>query len=195
MLFSRVYSSCIVSGMSSLSGIDPAVAASLGFRKAEYTVVERERRWLCAAIPRDQIRQTLTVTDLYVDDTRLRLRDMRPSDGGAPLLRLTRKADVDPRTRLITSIYLPEPEFAVLAAALKGQRLTKTRYRLHAPPGILLSVDQFQGELAGLILAEAEFQNDEALAAFAIPPFAIREVTAEPEYTGAWLARHGLPRR
>jgi hypothetical protein len=90
----------MVPGMSSLAGIDLAVAASLGFRKAEYTAVERERRWLCTAVPRDQIRQTLTITDLYVHDTRLRLRDMRPSDGGAPLLRLSRKADVDARTRV-----------------------------------------------------------------------------------------------
>ena len=179
--------------MSSLTGIDPALAASLGFRKATYTAVERERRWLCAAIPRDQVRQTLTVTDLYVSDTRLRLRDMRPSDGGEPLLRLSRKADVDARTRLITSIYLPEAEFAVLALALQGKRLTKTRYRLHAPPGVVMSVDEFHGQLTGLILAEAEFQDDETLAAFAAPPFTVREVTEEPEYTGGWLAHNGHP--
>lgn len=179
--------------MSSLVGIDPAVAASLGFRKAEYTAVERERRWLCDAIPRDQIRQTLAITDLYVYDTHLRLRDMRPSDGGEPLLRLSRKADVDARTRLITSIYLPEAEFAVLASALKGRRVTKTRYRLHSPPGVVLSVDEFHGELTGLMLLEAEFQNDNALTAFAMPPFAVREVTDEPEYTGGWLARNGRP--
>jgi CYTH domain-containing protein len=171
------------------------VAISLGFRKLEYTAVERERRWLCAEVPREQIRETVTVTDLYVDGTRLRLRDMRPSDGGPPLLRLTRKADVDMRTRLITSIYLPEDEFAVLAAALQGRRLTKKRHRLHVPPGgVALSVDEFQGELDGLILAEAEFQSDEALAACPTPPFSVREVTDNPEYTGGWLAYNGRPR-
>ncbi len=182
-----------MSDMSSLAGIDPVVAASLGFRKADYTAVERERRWLCAAVPRDQIRQTLTITDLYVDGTRLRLRDMRPSDGGTPLFKLSRKADVDARTRLITSIYLPEAEFAVLASVLKGPGLTKTRHRLHAPPEVLLSVDEFHGALAGLILAEAEFKSDAALTAFATPPFAVREVTDEPEFTGGWLAHHGPP--
>jgi CYTH domain-containing protein len=50
-------------------------------------------------------------------------------------------------------------------------------------------------ERSGLILAEAEFQNDEALTAFAIPPFAVREVTDDPEYTGGWLAIHGRPRQ
>jgi CYTH domain-containing protein len=118
---------------------------------------------------------------------------MRPSDGGPPLLRLTRKADVNSRTRLITSIYLPEDEFAVLATALTGSRITKTRHRLHAPAGVDLSVDEFRGELAGLILAEAEFQTDEALSAFAAPSFAVREVTDDLEYTGGWLASHGCP--
>lgn len=180
--------------MSSLAGIDPAVAASLGFRKAEYTVVERERRWLCAAVPRDQIRQSLTITDLYVRGTRLRLRHVLPNDGGTPLLRLTRKADVDARTRLITSIYLPEEEFSVLAAALEGPCLTKTRHRLHATAGTALSVDEFHGKLDGLVLAEAEFPSDEALAAFPSPPFAVREVTDDLEYTGGWLAHYGRPR-
>ena len=46
------------------------------------------------------------------------------------MLRLSRKADVDARTRLITSVYLPESEFAVLAAALPGRRLRKIRHRL-----------------------------------------------------------------
>jgi CYTH domain-containing protein len=184
----------ILAVVSAFTNIDPTLAASLGFRRPEYTAVERERRWLADGVPRDQIRQTLTVVDLYVNGTRLRLRDMRPIDGGPPLRRLSRKADVDARTRLITSIYLPEEEFAVLAAALVGRRITKTRHRLHAPPGILLSVDEFDGALAGLVLVEAEFQTDEALAAFSAPSFAVREVTDDPEYTGGWLAHHGRPR-
>jgi len=88
--------------------IDQTIAAALGFPKQEYTAVELERRWLCRDVPHSLIRQTLTVTDLYVTGTRLRLREMRPIGGGPPLLRLSRKADVNTRTRLITSIYLPD---------------------------------------------------------------------------------------
>lgn len=179
--------------MSSSTKIDPALAASLGFPKLSYAVVERERRWLCAEVPREEVRETLTVTDLYVDGARLRLRDMRPANGGAPMLRLTRKADVDARTRLLTSIYLPENEFALLATTLQGARITKIRHRLRAPSGVLLSVDEFQGALAGLILAEAEFETDEAMTAFAQPWFVIREVTEAVEYSGASLARYGCP--
>jgi len=170
--------------------IDPSIAIALGFPKPHYTVVERERRWLCREVPRSLIRQTLTVTDLYVTGTRLRLREMRPIDGSPAMLRLTRKADVDAYTRLITSIYLPEEEFALLASVLPGERLQKIRHRLHAPPGVVLSVDEFQGELSGLILAEAEFPTAQELAAFPAPAFAAREVTSEVQYTGAELVKH-----
>jgi CYTH domain-containing protein len=174
--------------------IDSNIAAALGFPKPHYTAVEHERRWLCHEVPRSRIRQSLTVTDLYVTGTRLRLREMRPIDGGPGQLRLTRKADVDAQTRLITSIYLPEDEFQVLAAALQGARLTKLRHRLHAPPGVVLSVDEFGGELTGLVLAEAELPTAAELAAFPLPDFASREVTDDVRYTGGSLVRNGLPR-
>ncbi len=164
--------------------IDSAIAAALGFPKTKYTAIERERRWLLSEVPRSLIRQTLQVTDVYVDGTRLRLREMRPLDGAPALLKLTRKADVDARTRLITTIYLPEEEYAVLAAVLSGPRITKIRHRLHAPPGVMMSVDEFQGDLSGLVLGEAEFDSDEDLERFPMPSFAIREVTDEVAYTG-----------
>lgn len=81
--------------------IPPDVAASLGFLKTDYVVVERERRWLCRDVPRDRIARSERMTDLYVTGTHLRLRDARPLDGGPPRLRLTRKVDVDAHTRLI----------------------------------------------------------------------------------------------
>jgi hypothetical protein len=128
--------------------IDREVAAALGFPKPRYTLVERERRWLCREVPREHIARTEAITDLYVRGSRLRLREARPIDGAAPMLRLSRKADVDAHTRLISSIYLPEEEFALLAASLPGVRIKKLRHRLHSPlPGVLLAVDEFQAEL------------------------------------------------
>ena len=173
--------------------IDQKIAAALGFPKRNYVAVERERRWLCREIPRDRIRHTEAITDLYVTGARLRLRESRPLDGGAPMLRLSRKADVDPRTRLITSIYLPEEEFAVLAASLPGIQIRKLRHRLQPLAGVAMLVDEFQGDLHGLLLAEAEFETQDALAAFPMPDFAVREVTDDSRFTGGSLARYGLP--
>ena len=174
--------------------IDRQTATALGFPKLKYAFVERERRWLCGEVPRDRVNETVAITDLYVTGARLRLREERPLNGGAAMLRLTRKVDVDAHTRLITSIYLPEDEFDLLARSLSGVRIRKLRHRLKHYQGVEMSVDEFQGELEGLIMAEAEFETPEQLAAFPMPDFALREVTTDPRFTGGHLAKHGLPK-
>lgn len=173
--------------------IDQQIAETLGFPKQDYRAIERERRWLCHEVPREPILQTEMITDLYVTGARLRLREMRPADGTTPKFKLSRKADVDHQTRLITTIYLPEDEFAVLATALPGLRLRKLRHRLHCPPGIMIAIDEFQDELNGLILAEVEFKTPELLAAYPMPSFAIHEVTDDARFTGAYLVKNGIP--
>jgi hypothetical protein len=82
-----------------------------------------------------------------------------------------RKADIDPHTCLISSIYLPENELAVLAASLAGIPIRKLRHRLRSPiPSVKLHIDEFQAAHAGLLLAEAEFESADVLAAFTGPP-------------------------
>jgi CYTH domain-containing protein len=174
--------------------INQQIATALGFPKPAFMSVEHERRWLCREVPRERIAHTEAITDLYVTGARLRLREARPIGGGAAKLRLSRKADVDPRTRLITSIYLPEEEFAVLAASLPGVRIKKLRHRLQSPPDVAMHVDEFQGVLEGLIMVEAELRTADLLAAFPMPDFAIREVTDDPRFTGGYLVKNGLPK-
>ncbi|MFO1087045.1 MAG: hypothetical protein U1E21_21025 [Reyranellaceae bacterium] len=174
--------------------VDPTIALALGFPKAVYTQVERERRWLSRSPPRDTIMQSELITDLYVTGTHLRLREARLLDGsGTAKLRLSRKADVDARTRLVTSIYLPEQEFAVLAASLPGIRIAKRRHRLKSPAGTLMSLDEFLGDLEGLVLLEAEFTSDALMEGFTVPDCALGEVTDDPHYGGGALAAYGLP--
>lgn len=175
--------------------IDQQTADSLGFPKSKYRAIERERRWLCRTVPREQILQTQAITDLYVTGARLRLREMRALDGSTPKFKLSRKADVDHYTRLITTIYLQEEEFTVLANSLSGARLRKLRHRLHSPTGVMLAVDEFQDGLKGLILIEAEFKTPELLSAFAMPDFAVREVTDDPRFTGGYLVHNGVDLR
>jgi CYTH domain-containing protein len=173
--------------------IDQETAKALGFPKAHYINVERERRWLCGRLPTELFVATEQISDLYVTGARLRLRTARPLDGGPAMLRLTRKADVDQHTRLISSIYVPEDEFALLATSLKGVTLTKLRHRLKATADVSMCVDVFQGELVGLVLVEAEFKTLEALHAFPAPSFCGREVTADQRFTGGNLVAAGLP--
>ena len=77
---------------------------------------------------------------------------------------------------------------------LPGVRIKKLRHRLQRLSGIVIAVDEFQGELEGLVIAEAEFDTPERLAAFDMPEFAVREITDDLRFTGASLARNGLPK-
>lgn len=172
--------------------IDPELARTLGFPKLKYAYVERERRWLCARLPDAEIVSADAITDLYIDGSRLRLREARPLDGGPVMRRLGRKGDVDATHRLITSIYLSESEFALLAG-LPGRCIEKVRHRLAPIDGRTFGVDVFAGALQGLVLSEKEFESDDEMATCPHPPFALREVTDDPRYAGGWLAAHGLP--
>lgn len=173
--------------------ISQQLAEVLGFPKAHYRIVERERRWTSRQIPTDQVRSAERITDTYIFGTRLRLREARPVDGSLPMLRLSRKADADDTTRLISSIYLSEDDFSALRRGLPGVSLQKIRHRLQAPHGISMCVDEFEGTLSGLIIFEAEFANDEKLECFETPKFAIREITGESRYSGFSLATDGMP--
>ena len=133
------------------------------------------------------------ITDLYVSGTRMRLREARPLSGGPALLRLSRKADIDAQTRLITSIYLPEDEFEVLARSLSGKKIHKLRHRFAPKPGVVWLADEFQGALAGLYVAEAEFKTRESMSVFTTPEFAVREITEDHRFTGGCLVEQGLP--
>jgi len=172
--------------------IDRETAAALGWPKLKYAGVERERRWLCAAVPTGRVLRRETITDLYVIATQLRLREAVPLGDGTPIRRLTRKGDVDSHTRLLTSIYLSPEEFGLLSA-LPGRTLRKTRHHIGLVKGVEMSVDVFEGALAGLILAEAEFDDAVTMAAYPSPGFAVREVTDDLRYSGGRLAAEGLP--
>ena len=54
-------------------------------------------------------------------------------------------------------------------------------------------MDVFEGALTGLIMAEAEFGDVEAMANYPMPDFAFLEVTDDIRYTGGRLVTDGLP--
>jgi len=79
-------------------------------------------------------------------------------------------------------MLLEEVEFGMLSQ-LAASTIAKTRYRL--PP---LCVDVFEGTLAGLVLAEAEYDSPEEAVAFQAPAFVVAEVSGDERFTGGRLA-------
>ena len=146
-----------------------------------YARVERERRFLAPGPPQRGVMAERRIVDRYLDGTRLRLRRSTPvGDGATPVsLKLTQKIPGRPWGTL-TTVYLSEQEYAVLAA-LPARTLVKRR--LSVPP---FGYDVFDGPLTGLVLAEAEFPDDERAAALAVPAGLV-EVTADARFTGGRL--------
>jgi CYTH domain-containing protein len=75
-------------------------------------------------------------------------------------------------------LYLSAVEWQAIADV---PARTVRKVRTSIPP---FGVDVFQDELAGLVLAEAESDTDDDLAALAPPDGAVAEVTADQRFTG-----------
>lgn len=83
-------------------------------------------------------------------------------------------------------------QFEALWELSEGRRVAKRRSVI-PHEGLRIEVDVFEGDLAGLVVAEVEFDTPEAAAAFVPPSWLGAEVTGRPEWTNASLAVRGRP--
>lgn len=156
----------------------------------KYAVGEYERRFLLSAVP-PEANNPRRIADRYLDNTRLRLRAVTTNDanGGGNVLKLGHKRrvnDDDPTQIMCTSLYLDEAEFTSLSA-LPARPLEKTRWAINID-GQPCSVDEFAGDLEGLILLEVDMHDPARLNSFAPPPWAGTEITYDETFTGGQLA-------
>jgi CYTH domain-containing protein len=156
-----------------------------GLAPGKYARIERERRFLLAALPSTgQPTIARRITDHYLSGTSLRLRHIRGHGGDQ--YKLTQKIPAThpgPVQGLITNIYLSQAEHDRLVTALPGEPLSKTRYSI--PP---LGIDVFDPPLHGLVIGEAEFSTDAEMLAFQPPGYTQAEITSDPRFTGGRLA-------
>ena len=154
-----------------------------------YSRYEIEKKFLLNKLP-DTLPETyIDIHDLYLKNSNLRLRIERSPSGEIIGRKLTRKEsapDEGLETSVITSLNLTENDLLALGQ-LNGSSLKKRRYILEFSDQRVV-FDQFQGVLDGLILAEIEFKNYEALSKFELKYVDWEEVTGNPEYSGGSLA-------
>jgi CYTH domain-containing protein len=164
--------------------------------------IERERRFLLNGFPDcANTSRTSHITDRYIDDTSLRLRKQYEEAVSRTVFKLTQKIAAPgsgAQQGFITTMYLDESEYRVLRQ-LSAREIAKTRYSV--PP---FGIDVFEGELEGLVLAEAEFGSASDADALKVPSFAVREVSVDHRFTGgrlvhasrqeisAWLLESGI---
>ena len=154
--------------------------------------MEIERKFLVAEPPPDLDRHPASAIDqgylaVHADGTEVRLRRrdgaavLTVKSGGA-LVRVEEEIALDPGT------------FERLWPLTEGRRLVKVRHLLPAPaPGVVIELDVYGGALAGLVLAEAEFETEAAAAAFEPPAWLGRDVTADARFKNQRLALDGAP--
>lgn len=175
-------------------GLDPAVwvarrwetlaMSERGPGDGRYAYLEREQRWLLAAVP-EQARFRSEILDRYLQGTRLRLRRVTLPD--RVVYKLGQKVRLvagDPERVKLTNIYLTAEEYDTFAT-LSGAEIAKERFVMPWGPADL-AVDRFQGRLDGLVLAEAELGPEDGL--HELPPFALADVTHDDRYSGGALA-------
>jgi CYTH domain-containing protein len=157
----------------------------------KYARIEEERRFLLKSLPQDMLESDpfIRIIDRYIPETRLRLRRMKSPEGDTITLKLGQKyqpEDFDAQQTIMTNMYLNEAEYQVLRR-LGGAQINKRRY-----PYVFeqqqYSIDVFDRDLAGLVLAEIESRPGVDIAILPFPGFALREVTGDPVFSGANLA-------
>jgi CYTH domain-containing protein len=154
--------------------------------QGRYARLEREQRWVLRERPADVLGPPVSIVDLYLAGTTLRLRRMESET--TVVCKLGQKVRADPSSparAMVTNLYLTEPEFATFLV-LGGDQIAKVRWRW-PEGGRSLVVDQFEGPLDGLLLAEVEldagatWQHD--------PPLAVADVTDDDRFSGGRLSR------
>lgn len=153
----------------------------------KYAHPEVERKFLFATIPPNATFRA-DITDHYITNTTLRLRRMQTEhDVTFKLAQKLRAHPHDARVILHTNFYLSEAEYVFLVATLPSHRLEKKRLALHGGT-MPIAIDQFQGQLAGLVIAEVDFGPHGDPSSFVMPSFALAEVTDDERFTGGRLA-------
>lgn len=86
------------------------------------------------------------------------------------------------------NLALDAASYAHLKAKADGRVITKKRYRLPEKEGLTIELDVFEGELAGLVLAEVEFPDEQLAEKYQPPEWFGREVTYEKTYHNSNLS-------
>ncbi len=143
----------------------------------------REPKWLgnCEATRIEQ--GYLAIEGEGGTEIRLRRRD------GESVLTVKRGSG---RTRTEEEINLEPEQFDALWPLTEDRRVAKTRYLVPTETGTI-EVDVYEGELAGMVTAEMEFDSEAASDAFEPPDWLGAEVTGDDRYANKTLATHGLP--
>ena len=151
--------------------------------------IEIERKFLVDELPPDldwlderALRQGYVALD---GDTEVRVRD----DAGTWWLTIKHGGGM---RRVEEEVELEAHRGESLWSLTEGRRVEKVRHRMPYG-GAVLEVDVYEGDLAGLVVAEVELPDEDTANAWEGPAWLGREVTADDRYKNRALAVDGRP--
>lgn len=97
-------------------------------------------------------------------------------------------------SRSETEVNLDREAFDDLWPESAGRRVEKTRSRIDLEGGLVAELDQYEGDLEGLLTVEVEFQSPEAAVKFKPPAWFGRELTGDSAWANRSLATKGIPK-
>jgi adenylate cyclase len=150
-------------------------------------VAEIERKFRVAQLPAGlgagaSLRQAYVAIE---GDVEVRVR----SDGTRHLLTVKGGTGLE---RAEVEVAIEAPAFADLWALAGERHVEKTRHEIDVG-GLTAEVDVYAGALAGLAVVEVEFASRQEAVAFDPPDWFGDELTGEPAWSNAALARDGAP--
>ena len=151
--------------------------------------MEIERKFLLSGLPptmRDARREPIRQGYLALDgDTEVRVR-ITPEC--ATLTIKSGRGGV----RVEEEFALDARQAESLWQLTEGRRVQKVRRRVRLGD-TTIEVDEYGGALDGLVVAEVEFDDEEAARSFERPSWFVRELTDDPRYSNRSLASDGMP--
>ncbi|MFN0277629.1 MAG: hypothetical protein ACKVRN_03400 [Pyrinomonadaceae bacterium] len=151
---------------------------------------ELHRLFLIERLPEPLTRSSshLQLFDNYIENTRLRLRNIRDPYSNLWTRILQQRfpsVDGDYAVTKLAEIHLNDAEYAVFER-FEGREIRKNRY-FHEFDRVSFAFDVYLGNLWGLNTARVDFETREQMEDFAPPPFAVFEVTNNAFFTGVNL--------
>ena len=150
---------------------------------------EIERKFLLRELPATlRLARGETIKQGYLaldGDTEVRLRT------GSKPPKLTIKSGRG-QVRTEVELTVEGADASALWELTEGRRLEKVRRRMRVGD-VEAEVDEYGDALAGLVVVEVEFDDEQAARAFEPPSWFGREVTGEEPYANRSLACDGLP--
>jgi CYTH domain-containing protein len=127
----------------------------------------------------------LQIYDNYIENTRLRLRNIRDpyTETWTHILQQRFSSnEAELSVSKLAEIHLNEAEHG-LFERFEGREIRKNRY-FHEFDRVLFLFDVYLGDLWGLTTARVNFETVSEMENFEAPPFAVFEITNDPFFAG-----------